>query len=209
VVTTLDERLLERYILLSFLHTDDDDGKIGVSAVYGNRCAITSIAFATFTSTLIIRFAKQHGRRALTLIKECILNNSRYTKYAFKMDTFALSLFTDLSLQISDAVDLLSSGITGNRHSLETLMGVMGGEAVLHRHNVKNLFFTDTKEMSPSDVAMQAWAAYLVAAISDTTSIPRIDTFRLTRKACCFRAASLLLILSIVLAIGILGQNCA
>ncbi|KIM67499.1 hypothetical protein SCLCIDRAFT_1106295 [Scleroderma citrinum Foug A] len=98
------------------------------------------------------------------------------------MDTLALSLFTDLSLQISDAVDLLSSRITGNRYSLETLMGVMGGEAILHRHNVKSLFFRDIKEMSPSDVAMQAWAACLVAIISDTMSIPRIDTLKLTQK---------------------------
>ena len=208
-VTTVDERLLERDILLSFLHTASSDGTIGVSAVYGNRCVITSIAFATLTSTLIIHFVKQHGRRALSLIKECILNNSRYTKYAFKMDTLALSLFTDLSLQISDAVDLLSSRITGNRHSLETLMGVMGGEAILHRHNVKSLFFKDIKEMSLSDVAMQAWAACLVAIISDTMSIPRIDTLKLTQKACYFRATSFLLTLSIVLAIGFPGQDCA
>ena len=182
-VTTVDERVLERDTLLTFLHTVPSQGTIGVSAIYGQCCAITSIAFATVTSALVIRFAKQHGRRALMLLKECILTNPRYTKYAFKMDTFALSLFTDLSLRISDAVDLLSTRVTGNRHQLETLMEVMGGELKLHRENVKALFFKDVKEMSPSDVAMQAWAACLVAIANDTTSTPRIDTLKLTQKA--------------------------
>ena len=182
-VTTVDERVMERDTLLIFLLTVPTEGTIGVSAIYGQRCAMTSIAFATVTSALVIRFAKQHERRALTLIKECIFNNPHYTKYAFKMDTFALSLFTDLSLRISDAVDLLSMRLTGNRHSLETLMGVMGGEPKLHKENVKTLFFKDAKGMSPSDVAMQAWAACLVAVANVTTSIPRIDTLKLTQKA--------------------------
>ena len=181
-VTTVHARDIERDTLLTFLQTGSSKGAIGVSAIYGRRCAITSIAFATLASALVIQFGKQHGKRALTLIKDCILINPHYTKYAFKMDTFALSLFTDLSLRISDAVDLLSLRPTGDRHSLETLMKVLGGELKLHRENVKTLF-KDAKKISSSDVATQAWAACLVAIVNDATSIPRIDTLKLTREA--------------------------
>ena len=186
LVTTVDERLLEKEILLSFLRTDTNEGRIGVSAIYGKRCATTAIAFATRTSTLVIQPSSKVDRRARRLLKTCILNNSCYTKCAFKMDTLALSLFTDLSLRISNAVDLLSLRITRERDSLETLFSVMGGEANLHRRNVKNLFFNDKKEMSHSDVARQAWAACQVAITSDVTSSPKIDTSKLTRKASCF-----------------------
>ena len=181
-VTTVHARDIERDTLLTFLKTGSGKGAIGVSAIYGQRCAITSIAFATLASSLVIQFGKQHGKRALTLVKECILTNPHYTKYAFKMDTFALSLFTDLSLRISNAVDLLSSRTTGDRDSFRTLMEVMGGEPKLHREKVKTLF-KEVKKISPSDVARQAWAAYLVAITNDTASIPRIDTLKLTRKA--------------------------
>jgi len=193
-VTTVDERLLERDLLLSFLDTASDEGTIGMSAIYDERCAITAIAFATLSSSLVIHLAKLHNRHALALVKECILNDSRYTKCAFKMDTLSLSFFTDLSLQISDAVDLLSSRITGaDRHSLEHLLELMGGLPKLHRHSVENLFFEDMTEMSPSDVAIQAWAACLVAISSDIASSPRIDTFKLTRKASCSRTPTRLL----------------
>ena len=208
IITTVDERLLERHLLLSFLNTASDEGTIGVSAIFDARCTITAIAFATLSSSLVIHFAKLRNRHALTLVKECILNDSRYTKCAFKMDTLALSLFTDLSLQISDAVDLLSSRITGaDRHSLEHLLEIMGGLPKLYKHSVENLFFEDMTEMTSSDVAIQAWAACLVAIMSDITSSPRIDTFRLTRKASCFRASELALIFPMDLAIGCFGQD--
>ena len=184
LVTTVDERVLEKEILLSFLRTDTNEGRIGVSAIYGKRCVITAIAFATRMTSLVIHFSKQHGRRALELIKDCILVNTRYTKYAFKLDTFALSLFTDLSLRISNAVDLLSLKTKGNRHSLDRVLGVMGGEHKLNKRKVKNLFFKNTKKMSHSDVAVQAWAACTVAILYNTTSVPRIDTLKLTQKVC-------------------------
>jgi len=206
-ITTVDERVIEKDILLSFLRTDSNEERIGVSAIYGKRCAITSIAFATLTSSLVVHFSKRHGRRALELIKDCILDNSRYTKYAFKMDTFALSLFTDLSLRISNAVDLLSLKPKGNRHSLERVLGVMGGEHILHKQNVKDLFFKNAKEMSHSDVAMQAWAACAVAILYNTTSIPRIDTLKLTQKVRYFEFRGLRS-LSIDLGISFLGQDC-
>ena len=180
-VTTVDEKLLEEEILLPFL-ADSDKGRIGVSAIYGKRCAITSIAFATLRSSLVIHFSKQPGRRALELIKDHVLDDSRYTKYAFKMDAFALSLFADLSLRISNAVDLLSLKRRNGRHSLERFWGVMGGEHKLHKDNVKGLFFKNTKGVSYSDVAMQAWAACVVSILYNTTSIPRIDTLKLTQK---------------------------
>ena len=182
-VTTVDERAIERETLLTFLHSDPSEGTIGVSAIYGQRCAITSIAFSTLTSALVVQFSKLRAWRAWKLVKECILTNPRYTKYAFKMDTFALSLFTDASQRISNAVDLLSLKLTDNRHSLGTLMEVMGGEPKLHREKVKTLFFKDARGMTPSDVATQAWSACLVAIMNDTTSISRINTLKLTRKA--------------------------
>ncbi|KAL4064436.1 hypothetical protein J3A83DRAFT_603177 [Scleroderma citrinum] len=175
-VTTVDERLLEKDHIQSFLNTVDSDGAIGMAAIYGKRCAITAVAFSSLSSSLVIQFTKQYGRHALTFLKDCILDKSCYTKYAFKMDTFCLALFTDLSLRISNAVDLLSLNVTDDRYSLDRLLSVMGGESKLHKSNVKSLFFKDTKKMSPSDVALQAWAACRTSALSDTKSIPRIDT---------------------------------
>ncbi|KAG6332525.1 hypothetical protein ID866_6562 [Astraeus odoratus] len=179
VVAALDERRLNEHVIQTFQNTVASGGIIGVSAIYGKGCAISSIAFASMSCALVVDFAKGGSPNRRTL-KKRILNNPQYMKCTFRMDTLAVALFLDMSLEICNAVDLLSLPVKGGRRSAEALTNVMGDKA--NKDSVKKLFFKDMKKVSPSDMALQAWAAFQAATLSDTTPIPRIDTSRLTRK---------------------------
>ncbi|KAJ7707602.1 hypothetical protein B0H17DRAFT_901605, partial [Mycena rosella] len=78
-------------------------------------------------------------------------------KFAFRMDVIAISLFLDLELRITGAVDLLSAA-QDSRHSLAALIYVLGGEEGLERKNLITLFEFDENVSAPAaNVALQAW----------------------------------------------------
>ncbi|KAF9243392.1 hypothetical protein BU15DRAFT_42953 [Melanogaster broomeanus] len=175
-------------ISLQLLFNTATDGIIGVSATFGWRCQLSSIAFSTLSRVIVVNVcaalpkdkAKQQqilrGRR---LLQERILLSPHFQKYAFRMDQIATALYLDLSLHIDDAVDMLSVVIKNSRRSLQALMDAMGGETTLYRENVKALFFGLEKNPTLS-VALRAWAACRAATVPHMSSrflrIPRINT---------------------------------
>jgi len=80
-------------------------------------------------------------------------------KSAFEMDKISAALNLDLHLDINNAKDLLST-TKASRQSLQAIMGALGGETMLIRQAVKNLFNNEghTKD-KPRIAALQAWAA--------------------------------------------------
>ena len=175
---------------------DAPDCIIGVSATYDRECRLSSIAFSTLLRVLVVNIPtskdavkKKCVARSWRLIENHFLLNSKYQKYAFRMDQLAVALYLDSSVRINHAVDMLSVTTGNNRQSLQMLMNAMGGETHLLKKNVKSLFF-DTPGSPTVDtvanVALQAWAACKAAALphmsSRFASIPRIDTLAF-RKA--------------------------
>ncbi|KAJ6576607.1 hypothetical protein DFH09DRAFT_364660 [Mycena vulgaris] len=96
------------------------------------------------------------------------------------MDMAATSLYLDLGVRITDAVDLLSAA-QDSRHSLAALMNVLGGEEGLEKDNLVTLFQLEENVSAPaSQIALQAWTAWRAATLDSMTKrlveVPRIDT---------------------------------
>lgn len=173
---------------------DPTNPVLGVAATYGKQSQLSSIAFATLSQVLVVNIPARHipqpkeatkqrrVARSRSLIQDRLLLNPDFQKYGFRMDQLASALFLDLSIRINDAVDMLSV-TNASRQSLQALMNAMGGEAKLHKENVKSLLF-DTSESSAVDamakVALRAWAACRAATLPDESSrfesLPRINT---------------------------------
>lgn len=173
---------------------DATDRALGVAATYGKQYRISSIAFSTLSQVLVVNIPASHvpqpkedaKRRQVAksrgLIQDHLLLNSKFQKYALKMDQFAVALHVDLSVRINDAVDMLSVSNDG-RQSLQALMTAMGGETNLHKRNVQSLFFSTSKSPTidpATNVALEAWGACRAATLhhmsSRFASLPRIDT---------------------------------
>ncbi|KAF9223781.1 hypothetical protein BS17DRAFT_704462 [Gyrodon lividus] len=181
--------------LLQPLWDTATDCAIGVSTTHGERCQLSSIAFSTLSRVLVVNIPKSHVpwpkdrtkqqqvSRGRALLQEHILLCPRFHRYAFRMDQIATALYSDLSLRIDNAVDMLSV-TTNGRRSLQCLMDAMGGEMTLRKENVKALFFAPVKNAT-SGVALRAWAACRAATVPHMSprflSLLRIDTNALPR----------------------------
>ncbi|KAF8554479.1 hypothetical protein OG21DRAFT_1066024 [Imleria badia] len=179
---------------------DATDNVLGVSATYGKRCRLSSIAFSTLSQVLVVNIPARHASqpkqdtkqqrvaKSRGLIEDHLLLNPKFQKYAFKMDQFAVALYLDLSVSINDAVDMLSV-VNGSRQSLQALMDAMGGETNLHKKNVESVFFNTSKSPTvdaAANVALEAWAACRAATLphisSQFASCRRIDTVAFSKS---------------------------
>ena len=174
---------------------DAPDCVIGISATYDWECQLSSVAFSTLSRVLVVNIPmskdavkKKCVAQSWRLIENHFLVNSKYQKYAFRMDQLAVALYLDSSVCINDAVDMLSVTTGDNRQSLQALMNAMGGETLLLKTNVKSLFFHTSGSPTvdtAANVALQAWAACKAATLphmsSRFASIPRIDTLSIPK----------------------------
>jgi hypothetical protein len=150
-------------------------GKIGLAPTYDDQQRLKSIAFASSTRVLIITLSK--GGRTITLKRELlaakIFMNDSLTKYGFHMDKFVTSLFTNLSLKIVGAIDILSLW-PQRRHLFRTMILALGGESEVDKANVMELFREEESCMAgPFTVATQAWVAYKAALVHPASAPPR------------------------------------
>ncbi|KAJ7761894.1 hypothetical protein DFH07DRAFT_814455 [Mycena maculata] len=186
-VTTRQYSGLSRKVLQAFLKTADD-GVVGVAPAYGSKCVLSVVAFASSTTILVVRFPKnlKNGKRpgpstAGKDLQDLILCADSHSKVAFQMDVLATSLYHDLDLRISGAVDLLSVA-EDHRHSLGAIMNSIGGVVNLNRPKVIGLFKGEEQwnKISVHDVALQAWVAWRAGTLEKMgprlKKLPRIDT---------------------------------
>lgn len=201
-VIRLDENVLvsSPHILGHFLATAVN-GVIGLAPVYGAKCALQTVAFASLSQVLIIRFTSSEGKKkkkhstdsshstpARTFIQDNVLCHPDWQKYAFRMDKLSSSLFLDHHMRITGGVDLLSLS-KSSRRSFDAVMNALGGETTLQKDNVKALFkHEETISASPGDVALQAWAACRAGSLRSMEKklreIPRIDTQSMPEQVC-------------------------
>ncbi len=170
--------------LREFMTSVATTGHLGMAPVYGPKCALTTVAFASSTRVMIIDFPgrrKSSKRPALDLLDYLVLR-SPYPKYAFRMDNVALSLHFDLNLPIVNGVDLLALQ-SSNRQSFQSILVALGGRnhhKQLHRDNIKALFNQEESSQTLKEhTAMQAWSACRAAMLEHMASAsdsPKIST---------------------------------
>ncbi|KZP25209.1 P-loop containing nucleoside triphosphate hydrolase protein [Athelia psychrophila] len=181
VVTIYEHQLTtQRHILEAFI--DTVDGVVGLAPIYGSGCVLTTLAMASSTSCLVIKFPKKPTKLnpGRILLQDLVLCQSDIQKSAFRMDRLAVSLFLDRHIRITGAVDLLSTGID-DRNSLASILSALGGEITLQKDNVKKIFKRrETALTSIPEVAEQAWAACHTSCLPSMSkrmlTAARIDT---------------------------------
>ncbi len=171
-------------------------GHLGIAPVYGSKCALSVVAFASSTHVIIIHFPRQgkEGRHrgasakrpALDLLERVVLR-SPYPKYAFRMDNVALSLMFDFNLPIVHAVDLLDLQ-EPDRQSFDAVLFALGGENYhnqLHRDNVMALFREEEGSQTlEKHTALQAWSACCAVMLDHMASEsdpPKISTLNFNK----------------------------
>lgn len=142
-------------IFPAFLASVKDD-VVGMASIQGRRKCITGLVLSTITRVLIIDdFSTQKNK---DMLRKFLLD-ATIIKSAFEMDKLAAALHIDFRLHINNAKDLLSVAKSG-RHSLDAVMGALGGEATLSKRAVINIFQHEEKAtIEPKVAALQAWAA--------------------------------------------------
>ncbi len=191
IVSRYNANALKAAELHDFMSSVATTGHLGMAPVYGSKCALSIVAFASSTHVIIIHFPGQRKggrhrgasakRPALDLLEHIVLR-SPYSKYAFRMDNVALSLMFDLNLPIVHAVDLLDLQ-QPDRHSLDAVLFALGGKNFhdqLHRNNVKALFKEEEgSRTTEKHTALQAWSACRAAMLDHMASesnTPKIAT---------------------------------
>ncbi|KXN88608.1 ATP-dependent helicase upf1 [Leucoagaricus sp. SymC.cos] len=193
---TLDQKIFPKHkgeITVRFVHMNDlsqrdldrflstvVEGKIGVAPAYGAKQVLAFIAFASLNQVLLLKLSKNPNSTVAAqkceLLGTRIFMNSDYIKFAFHMDKLCTSLFHDLSLYITGAVDILSSS-PHERHLLLTKAEVLGGEPTVNARAVKGLFCDEeSAKVERSIIAAQAWAAYQASLLRPLSSRALIDT---------------------------------
>jgi hypothetical protein len=143
-------------ILPAFL-TSVKDNIVGLASIHGRQKRISRLVLSTTTRVLIINMATQKNDN---MLREFLLN-PRIIKSAFEMDKLAAGLHIDFSLHINNAKDLLSVSVTkSGRRSLGAVMHALGGETILSKRAVINIFLHEERAtVEPKAAALQAWAA--------------------------------------------------
>ncbi|KAF7327916.1 hypothetical protein MKEN_00371600 [Mycena kentingensis (nom. inval.)] len=168
---------------------------IGVSADYGDKSVIASIALAAGSQVVVVHLSKITKAKK-GVLKEFLSTTSQFhTKAAFHMDRLVAALHFDLRVTLSRGLDLLSGATAGaGRDSLAAMVECLGGETEVQKFRVEELFFGHTQKKLVKDLAMQAWAAWWAAsldgswrfrgvALIDSTTLPSELLSRLLRDA--------------------------
>ncbi|PBL03561.1 P-loop containing nucleoside triphosphate hydrolase protein [Armillaria gallica] len=196
IVSRHNANALKAEELHNFMSSVATTGHLGIAPVYGSKCALSVVAFASSTHVIIIHFPGQRKegrhrgasakRPALDLLERVVLR-SPYPKYAFHMDNVALSLMFDLNLPIVHAVDLLDLQ-KSDRQSFDAILVALGGENYhnqLRRDNVMALFREEEGSQTlEKHTALQAWSACCAVMLDHMASEsdpPKISTLNFNK----------------------------
>ncbi|KAK0431636.1 uncharacterized protein EV420DRAFT_1707462 [Desarmillaria tabescens] len=192
IVSCHNANALRAVTLHYFMASVATTGHLGIAPVYGSKCALSTVAFASLTHVMIIDFPRQRkgggnlpasAKHPTLDLLEYIVLCSPYPKYAFRMDNIALSLILDLNLPIVNGVDLLD--LQSNRQSFESVLVALGGKSYhsqLHCENIVALFQQEESSQTlEKHTTLQAWSAccavmldHMVTA-SDTPKISMLN----------------------------------
>lgn len=157
----LHETDLSSPVLNDFMSSHS--GAIGLSATYGSKCSLTTLALSNGTQTLVLRLSgSKHRTAGRELLASGVLCSTSIEKVAFDMDRVATSLYLDHSLRIVGAIDVQSlHKPEGSRGSIETFMNALGGEVCVNRDAaLKGFLPQDSKSNDIDKCALRAWCSW-------------------------------------------------
>ena len=193
-VTACHEQSLTLEIIGKFLRLVED-GHIGLAPMYDGKCRLSKLAMATATQVLLITLLpktatglKKSKNTPVRCALEGIFSNPDLTLYAFKIDYLAAALYFDHGMHLAAGKHLLS---VSTKKQLDGLMTALGGETILNKRNVIDLFQNEESSSNePKTTALQAWAAYQAATMPETSSrvlrLPVINTLIIDEKVLIF-----------------------
>ncbi|KDR78868.1 hypothetical protein GALMADRAFT_1275033 [Galerina marginata CBS 339.88] len=205
----IPEESLEDSDLLSVF---DHPRPLGISPGYSESGKLVSLSFADNDKCRIIEFQhpnKRDNRRPATdkavvppaiiegrkLIQDKILCRPMGDIFAFDMGPLAMSLYCDLGMRITSAVDIQSAFSAVARKPISAIEDALGKEfdsvtsskIKIKADNVKSLFLYPVYDSSDRntvvDLAVRAWVSQFLPGYGNGEQlfekVPRIDTNKL------------------------------
>ena len=173
----LDESIVDDFLLTA-------EGSVGIAAAFGRKCTLSAIAVASGVVVLHIQLtSNRRSRNGRAILSNKILCNPDVSKLGFDMHRLSTSLHLDHGLHIVHAIDLQSVLPSSTpRWALGTIMGVLGGETILHKQNVVEVFMENAQiSSSAHNVAHRAWASGRVRHKNMARVLP-INTSTMDKK---------------------------
>jgi hypothetical protein len=151
---------------------------VGMASIHGRRKRMSRLVLSTMTRVLIIDMSSTD--KNMDILSKFLLDTT-IMKSAFEIDKLAAALHIDFLLDITNAIDLLSA-TKSTRQSLDAFMGALGGETILSKKGVINIFRQKEKATTePKVAALQAWAACRACTIPFVA--PRLEVVPINTTA--------------------------
>ncbi|KAH9482282.1 ATP-dependent helicase upf1 [Psilocybe cubensis] len=153
-----------------------DESVIGLAAIYGSKGRMTMLAVSSRSRTLVVTLSFQSRRRVSAKKKKLktktvdklhsLLCDPDVLKVTFYMDKLSAALFHDHGMRITQGKDLLSLSTNNNRTSIAALITVIGGDKMVFKEALTDLFFNDKPHKEAvKALALQAWVAYSASVL--------------------------------------------
>ena len=139
--------------------------RLGVTASYGEKCVLETLAFSTETRVLLITMdaTSKSAKRQKQILKNKLLCDHALEKHGFFMERLAAALYLDLGLHIQNAFDIASDG--DRRGSMAAYKGVLEQAQMLDFLDgsvVERVFAEQPFILSRKNLfALRAWASYI------------------------------------------------
>ena len=99
--------------------------RLGVAALYGEKCVLVALAFSSESRVLLITMdgASGSAKQQKNILRDGFLCNILLEKHGYFVECLAVVLYLDLGLYIHHTFDLVSDG--DRRGSMATYKGVL------------------------------------------------------------------------------------
>ncbi len=188
------EYLDETDLTLSSLDIFDHARPLGLSPGYSIKGHLVILAITDDQNCRLITFRKTRGKSGvLAILEDKILCRAAGELFAFDMGPLTMSLYSELGLRVTNAVDI-QSGFPGSRKPLTSIRKLVGDSAPIMPDNFETVFrepvFDIENRQHPYELAARAWAAYFIATFENGREIldqvPRINTKDMSDVVMCF-----------------------
>lgn len=179
-VNVIQETALRRHHIDTFLSSVTDNS-IGLAPVYGPSATLSSLAFASQTHVLQIRFSARSEPKLTAprkLLQGCLLGGGNLFKYAFLMDKLVFTLYDRLRIRVSGALSLLPPQPSDSFEPEALAKAVKSIPDAPSKAVLGKLFSAhEGKETKQVDTIHQSWLALHVGTSPcRSTSLRRYDS---------------------------------
>lgn len=182
---------------------------IGISPGYSKAGTLIALAIADDQNCRIVEFNRdtaaprrseggqgrgggnkqpaRHDTENLQMLQDIVLCREAGDLFAFDMGPLSMSLYCDVKLRITNAVDIQSGISAVDRKPITAIMEVIGTSVQVMKDNIKTVFrnpiYDQEDRNRATDLAMRAWVSQFLAGYGNGAEtfakVPKIDTKKL------------------------------